>query len=147
MYAHWKEDNRTKNEVSVNANFVNFVSATLDGSELNIKVNKNCISPNTIKYGEIFEWGIRISESLDGYGIGDNVIEITITTNDDYSVRYSSIELLSVTGENKYYREKVLSNRIETTFGGQYFHIGCDIANEYIATENICINSIYCSSQ
>lgn len=142
LYAHWKEDNRLYYDVPINHALKPFVSATIERSKLNIKVNKDALAPNGINLGETLKWDIYMSVSPESYSLGDYALEMTIAINDDYTTRYSFIEAFTVTGENSYFKEKTLSNHINVTFDGKYFCIECEINNEYIATEDICIYSV-----
>lgn len=143
LYAHWKETAYGKRNIPVAFGFENCISsATLDGSNLAIAVNKEADLFSNIKQNEVFEWGIQLTSSLGEYRMGDLFLEIKTTMDDDYTIRNSELDLLIVTGEYSVERKEILKNYITTTFDGQYFNIKCDISNEYISLDEMCIKTV-----
>ena len=142
LYAHWKEDKQLKYDVPIRFSFNDCISATLEGSNLNIKVSKDHPAFDNIKSDEIFEWGPYISSTLSSPKKGDYLIQLWIIINSDYTIMSSQIFVYVQDDDSIIQKEELKNNHIDTRFDGQYFYIDCDISNNYINLENLCIQNI-----
>lgn len=117
------------------------VYAVLNGSNINIKVNKDVVIPADIELKFPFRWGIILSPSFEDPKIGEKEINLEVWIDKDYSVSNTLMNVVYVEESGEY--DDPFNNELKADFDGQYFILSCDIYNEYISLEDICVRAKY----
>lgn len=117
------------------------VYAVLNGSNINIKVNKDTMIPANIELKFPFRWGFILSSSFEDPKIGEKEINLEVRIDKDYSVISTVVYVVNIEESGEY--EDPFNNELKAEFDGQYFILSCDINNEYISLEDICVRASY----
>lgn len=118
----------------------NIIFATLEDSNIIIRINKDYISHSN-KFP--LTWGVVISSSFDEQ-IDDKIIELEVLMEEDnYSIKQASMSVLTKQSENEFCLNFIYANEISVTFDGQTFVIFGNVSNSYISLNDMCITEIY----
>lgn len=138
------DNNSSKGEVErkVQGNYLDSdIYAVLNDSNINIKVKKDAVIPAEVELNFPYRWGIILSSSLEDPKFGDKEIELEIWIDKDYSVSNTLVNVIFVEEKGQY--EGHFNNELKAYFDGQYFILSCNIENEYIGLEDVCIRATY----
>lgn len=120
-----------------------FISASLDNSELCVLVNKAQVDQLNENSTYPFRWGVHLTSGFGDDKINDYIIELEICvdyTGDIIETKASSYIMIDsnnmeLVGEN--------ISQVDASLNGTDYIISCDITNEYISTDDICIDTIF----
>ena len=118
----------------------NSIIATLNNDNLNIKVDSKYDMFDNMSSGETFYWGIHITSSLNNKKVGDKFLEISICMDENYNLISSGVYVFSVM-ENGYLYIDHLDMPVSFNYDGKYFNIDCNISNQYMDLNNICVQA------
>ena len=145
LYAHWEV------QVSLDANggtvrdfLQDNLSAVLNGSQLTIIIDKAKADELNKKDAYPFKWGIHLTSRLGNEDIvGEYVIELELCIDSDGSISETGAAAFRVTSPNSI--EHVQSNltNVDARLDNGNYILSCDISNNYIRLEDICINTTY----
>ncbi len=126
-----------------------YVSATRDGSNLTISVDKNQVSQlfqdnlnGDSSYP--FHWGLYLTNGLENDKTGAYIIELELCIDSDHNVTDTSATAYIAKDEDSLNQVQQELTELNAYFDGEKYIISCDISNNYISPENICINNVFC---
>ena len=119
------------------------ISAYRQESYLTITVNKEL--PKSLNENKVypFKWGLHLKDRLGNDNIGDYIIELEICVDNDGTVLDTDSCVLLATDNDITEPIKDYLSKINVIFDGENYVISCDIENEYVSTESICVNTVY----
>ncbi len=117
------------------------VSAHRTGSYIVITVNKQLPKSMNEKSAYPFKWGFHLKDTLGNDIIGEYIVELTVSIDEEGNVLDTNSCMLLVTSPiNTTVINSNLTN-VNVELAEDKFIFSCDIENEYIAFEEICVNS------
>ena len=145
LYAHWNLNSPVSNSnVPVRDFLQDNLSAVLNGSQLTIIIDKAKADELNKKDAYPFKWGIHLTSRLGNEDIvGEYVIELELCIDSDGSISETGAAAFRVTSPNSI--EHVQSNltNVDARLDNGNYILSCDISNNYIRLEDICINTTY----
>lgn len=129
--------------ILIRASLLPYVSATLEDSRLNISINKAHIQDLYSDASYPLKWGIYLTNGLKDDEINDYKIALEFCVESDYTIIETtacvyfmkSLDNMTIADEN--------ITTLDTYFDGEYYIVSCDINNDYIGIDNICVNNFY----
>lgn len=132
---------RPVNSVPVRDFLSSSVSSYIVDSTLTITVDKDCWVLIRDDLDFPYTWGIGLASSFDEV-VGNYIIDIKISIDENYSVDTIKMATQKQLQEGVLIIDK-MNNTCQAYFDGQQFIISCDITNDYIPLEELCIQSVY----
>lgn len=121
--------------------FSSSVSAYMVDSNLTIAVDKDCLVFIRDNSDFPYTWGVGLSSSFKEV-VGNYIIDIKISIDENYSVKEIKMDVLKQLQEGVLVIDK-MNNTCQAHFDGQQFIISCDIINDYIPLEELCVQSVF----
>lgn len=117
------------------------VSANIVGSNLTITVNKDYWIFDKINSYSPFTWGISLASSFEEE-VGDYIIDVQLCIDEGYSVNTVKMSVEEQLQNGVLVIDK-MDNTCKAYYDGEQFVISCDIINDYISLEDLCIKNVY----
>ena len=120
-----------------------YVSATIDKSELHITINKEladqCNENNTYP----FRWGVRLESDK----TNDYVIDLELCIDLDGSIIETNVTVYIVTSPTAMKLVQDNLTQLYAYLDNDKYILSCDIANDYIPLDDMCINTFFLYQQ
>jgi len=147
LYAHWNFNSPVPPVLNSNVPVRDFlrgnVSAALSGSALTVTIDRNQVDQMNEDNTYPFKWGLYLTNSLEEMQTNDYVIKLELWIDSDGSVINTDSTVYIATSSNSMdLVQNDLTNVVARFDNGNYI-LSCDISNDYIRPEDICINTAY----
>lgn len=137
------ESSQNNQGILIRASLRPYVSATLEDSKLNISIHKSHIKDLYSDASYPLKWGIYLTNGLKEDEVNDYKIALEFCVESDYTIIATnacvyfmkSLDNMTIADEN--------ITTLDTYFDGEYYIVSCDINNDYIDVDNICVNNFY----
>lgn len=120
-----------------------FISATLDGSDLSVLIDKVWAEQLNENRTYPFKWGVHLTSGFGDDKKSNYIIELELCVDDTGGIIETKASSYTVTDSET--MELVCENisKVDANIDGTNYIISCDITNDYIPTDDICINTIF----
>ena len=147
LYAHWNLNSPVPPALNINVPVRNFlrgnVSAVLSGSALTVIIDKYQVDQMNKDSTYPFKWGLYLTNSLEETQTNDYIIKLELWITSDGSVINTDSSVYVATSSKRMdLVQSDLTNVVARFDNGNYI-LSCDISNDYIRLEDICINTAY----
>ena len=131
-------DSDSVTPVPVSDIFVSGVSAQRVGSNLTINVDSDW-DRDDLDFP--LTWGVELASSFD-VQVGDYLIGVDLCISEDYSVDTIKMSVRERLQDGVLIKEN-MNNTCQAYFDGQQFIISCDVTNDYISLEDLCVQNVH----